>query len=488
MTTRTGITPIELTDTFQTWLEKTNEVVDVLNENVMLASPDGYTTIGDAILDGTFSANIVTSTEASANNLSVNTIVNRDDEDSIIVVNSPMRILSPSNLENMLEIQTNAGEKPIVGMINGSGGRWNLSLETSNAGSAFNISTPGAATPQLRVLQNGKVIAPQFEGVGTRLTELDAENITSGVLSSDRIPDVIEKYITIRRNGGTLFDRAEGQDGVLIRGRLGGTEGYYVTITPSELTQNRTLTLANGNTTLVQGTMVPTTRNISTQGGITGGGNLESNITIELVGQAKSFHDLNTNGIVTRTSTNTITSRTITGTSNQVVVTNGDGIDGNPTISLVIASDTEAASGSNNFKSMTPLRTTQAINSRLASEAEAIAGTNTSKIMTPQRTKQAITTSAVLAALAGATVGAVGTYAFLSERTGVTVTPGMTRAASDLYYSGVGVGEGISSTGEALGAGQGGNPPSGGTWRAMGYAAINGAAGRDNTTLWLRIS
>lgn len=42
----------------------------------------------------------------------------------------------------------------------------------------------------------------------------------------------------------------------------------------------------------------------------------------------------NTNGILTQTAADTFTGRTITGTSNQVVVTNGDGVSGNPTLSL----------------------------------------------------------------------------------------------------------------------------------------------------------
>lgn len=45
----------------------------------------------------------------------------------------------------------------------------------------------------------------------------------------------------------------------------------------------------------------------------------------------------NTNGILTQTANNTFVGRTLTGTTNQVTVTNGDGVAGNPTISLPAA-------------------------------------------------------------------------------------------------------------------------------------------------------
>lgn len=93
-------------------------------------------------------------------------------------------------------------------------------------------------------------------------------------------------------------------------------------------------------------------------------------------------------------------------------------------------------------------------------------------------------TTDVLTATAGASVGDVGTYAFLyisASNTGAAA--GSTRAGSGLVYTFVLV---STSSGSAWSTGGSGSPA--GTWRCMGYAAAYANSNMRGATLWLRIS
>jgi hypothetical protein len=66
-------------------------------------------------------------------------------------------------------------------------------------------------------------------------------------------------------------------------------------------------------------------------------------------------------GGVFQTGTDTFTKRTLTGTADQITVTNGNGVAGAPTIAAVVASQAEAEAGTDSTKLMTPQRVSQAI-------------------------------------------------------------------------------------------------------------------------------
>lgn len=59
--------------------------------------------------------------------------------------------------------------------------------------------------------------------------------------------------------------------------------------------------------------------------------------TVGLAGQALALHNLATNGLVTRTAADTVTGRSVAASGSGVSVANGDGVAGNPTISLSAA-------------------------------------------------------------------------------------------------------------------------------------------------------
>lgn len=101
-------------------------------------------------------------------------------------------------------------------------------------------------------------------------------------------------------------------------------------------------------------------------------------------------------------------------------------------------------------------------------------------------TLPAPSTTQVLSATAGASLGAVGTYAFLSRPafSVTTSTAGTTYAGSSLRYAGA-----ISQYSTGSGASISASAPAG-TWRAMGYANSQYTCGAvwENGTLFLRIS
>jgi hypothetical protein len=80
-----------------------------------------------------------------------------------------------------------------------------------------------------------------------------------------------------------------------------------------------------------------TSRSIAISGSglaITNGSGISGNPTIALDGQVANFANLSANGLMTISSAGAVSAVTIAGTSNQIAVTNGNGISGAPTIAL----------------------------------------------------------------------------------------------------------------------------------------------------------
>jgi hypothetical protein len=114
------------------------------------------------------------------------------------------------------------------------------------------------------------------------------------------------------------------------------TAGTGVAVTNGNgVSGNPTVALSTGAqaSLALADTSVQPARAVNTGSGLTGGGDLSTNRTLALTGQALAVHNLGTNGLVVRTGLGTVTSRSITGGAG-VFVSQGDGVSANPSVAL----------------------------------------------------------------------------------------------------------------------------------------------------------
>jgi len=153
----TSITNVEITDTFQIWISKTNEVIDILNENVMLAGPGaGYTVLGNTTLVGDFTATNISATEsASLNSIETSGISRVED------ITLPINFFSPINVtgnqENLLTLRTTVGTRPVLRLTNGANSTWAIGQSTAVTGAPITIRIEGSASSQLTLTQEGNL-------------------------------------------------------------------------------------------------------------------------------------------------------------------------------------------------------------------------------------------------------------------------------------------------------------------------------------------
>lgn len=153
-----GIVQVDVNaDTFQSWLDITNDLVEIATTDAMTASALGDTTTGNSTLIGSFTANTV----VAFNTLRTN-ILSPKVGSSTIEVTSPVTIETPTQTVQAL-ISTNA---PRVSYSNGAI-IWRVGFE-SNANTSFIVDT-GSGTRKLSVSPSGDLTIAGNMNVGNNL-------------------------------------------------------------------------------------------------------------------------------------------------------------------------------------------------------------------------------------------------------------------------------------------------------------------------------
>ena len=197
-------------------------------------------------------------------------------------------------------------------------------LDGTNATGTWNVSISGnAATVTNGVYTNGSYADPSW------ITSIAASKIT-GVLNISNIPAAALERVYVYTGVATLPENAglttsQVQTGDVVK--INSTGLMYVVKNDSNLGSSTAYEpFVAGTAASVPWTGVTGTPTTLSGYGITDAQPLSTVLT--------SLSSYNTNGLLTQTSPNTFTGRSILGTSNRVAVTNSSGVGGNPTIDI----------------------------------------------------------------------------------------------------------------------------------------------------------
>lgn len=150
-----SLTPIEPTDNFGTWLQRTNDIITELGSRVMTASPAGNTTVGNAILVGNFSANNVSVNLASGFSTGFSSrfaeIRQAAGNTSAIAVQDPLNVVATGNTSFRLT----AGVGPRF-RANNTVAEWDFGANNGLANTAFVFNFQG--TQMMSLSANGDAV------------------------------------------------------------------------------------------------------------------------------------------------------------------------------------------------------------------------------------------------------------------------------------------------------------------------------------------
>jgi hypothetical protein len=241
-----------------------------------------------------------------------------------------VRVISRENI-------TLSGTQTVDGVLLNEGDRVLVAGQTSGSENGIYVVASGTWARSDDANTDGKVKA----GLFTFVTEGSVNQDSGWVLATDNPIFVgttsllftqfsgagqISAGDGITKTGNTLNVVTAGSDRIVVNAdsidlATAGVQGTYNIVTTDQYGRTVSAFLR----TLTAGT---------TGLSITDGDGVNANPIISLAGDVVAIANITGNGLVSRTATGTMATRTIQGTSNQITLADGDGVSGNPTVSL----------------------------------------------------------------------------------------------------------------------------------------------------------
>ena len=236
-----SIQNITTTQTFQNWFDKTNEMVDIMRDSSVTASGTGDTTIGDATLDGEFTANtVIVFNELKADYAKARTAGGIMEFGSAINVTSPLTPITATFTYGASGARTRYTDGVTA---------WDLGYDSSNAanfqmnsgsGGQFSLSTQGVLTVPSIVttadVQIGSDLTVPGSLTANTATFVSAAGAFSGTFAGNFTGDIYHPEGTkVFENGGPTAELP-----AIFTGNVNGTV--------SSLSNHRTDSLAEKTT------------------------------------------------------------------------------------------------------------------------------------------------------------------------------------------------------------------------------------------------
>lgn len=158
-----SLSTISTTNTFQNWLDKTNELVALFQQDAITASVTGDTTSGDATLTGDFTAtNLIATTKVTTNQIGHNTGGNT------IVFDSPVSITGGSQVVATFTQAGGGQTRYTTGSLS-----WDVGIEDTNGNFIMNN---GGGDDEFSLSPAGRLTVP-----GLTIGSLDLQAATATI-------------------------------------------------------------------------------------------------------------------------------------------------------------------------------------------------------------------------------------------------------------------------------------------------------------------